>query len=77
MPRKSAHARLDQLRQAAAHERIRMRDLEGELQASNRRVEEANAAVAAGYASGDERAIKAASKTRDGQLAARDSGPSR
>ena len=66
---KSTHARLDELRKAAAQERVRRRELEGELKATNRRVEEANDAVTQGYASDDERAVTAACKEQAGALA--------
>lgn len=65
---KSTHARLDELRQAAAQERVRRRELEGELKATNQRVEEANDAVTQGYASDDERAVMAARNERDTAL---------
>jgi len=70
MPRsRSVHGQLDELRQAAAHERVRARELETELNATNLRAQEADAALAAGYAAEDDRAVKAARKATDTELA--------
>jgi hypothetical protein len=66
---KSVHDQLDELRQAAAQERVGRRELEAELEATNLRVQEANDAVTNGYASDDERAARAARKEREAALA--------
>ena len=65
---KTTHARLDELRQAAAHHRVSARELEGELEAANQRVHDANDAVTQGYASEDKRAVTVARKEREAAL---------
>lgn len=66
MPRKpTAHAQLDQLRQQAAAERVRHRDLQAELEAAELEVEQASHAIAAGYAAEDQHAVTAARKAEE------------
>jgi hypothetical protein len=61
-PRKTAHAELDELRQLAAAERIKRRDLEAQLAAAELDVEQRSAAVTDGYAAEDQRAVARARK---------------
>ena len=70
MPRKpSAHAQLDQLRQKAAAERMKQRELEAELAAANREAEEASGATTAAYAEDDQRAVTRSRKAETAALA--------
>jgi hypothetical protein len=72
MPRKSkptGHAELDELRQEAADERMKQRDLEAQLEANKAKVEQATAAIAAAYASEDERAVTSARKAESKAIA--------
>jgi hypothetical protein len=61
-PRKAAHAQLDELRQHAAAERIKRRDLEAQLAAAELDVEQHSAAITDGYAAEDQRAVARARK---------------
>lgn len=59
MPRKAkqtAHAELDGLRQQAAGERVKARDIAAQLKAAKAKVEQASASITAGYAAEDARA---------------------
>jgi chromosome segregation ATPase len=72
MPRKttqSAHATLDGLRQHAAGERVKARELEGELEAAKVEVETASAAIAEAYAAENQRAVTAARKAEEAAVA--------
>jgi hypothetical protein len=70
MPRsKRAHAQLDELRQAAAGERVKQRELESELQVARAEVEQASAAIADGYAAEDQKAVAAARKAEETAVA--------
>jgi hypothetical protein len=51
--KRSAHAELDELRQQAAAERVKARDLEAELEAASAEVDDAGAAVTEAYAADD------------------------
>jgi hypothetical protein len=53
--RKSAHAELDELRQAMAHERMKARDADVALDAAKAEVDEASRAVADAYALEDDK----------------------
>lgn len=69
-PRKqSAHAELDELRQAAAGERVKQRELGLQLDAAKLEVEQASASIADGYAVEDQRAVTAARKTEEAAVA--------
>jgi excisionase family DNA binding protein len=71
MPRKakqSAHAKLDQLRQQAATERVRHRELQAEIQAAEREVERASGAIGDAYAADDERAVTSSRKAEGAAL---------
>ena len=61
-PSKTAHAQLDELRQHAAAERIKRRDLEAQLAAAELDAEQHSAAITAGYAAEDQRAVARARK---------------
>jgi hypothetical protein len=64
MPRKTtAHEQLDQLRQNAAAERVRHRDLQAGMEAAKAEVEQASRAITDGYAAEDQRAVAQARKT--------------
>jgi hypothetical protein len=68
MPRKpSLHAVLDQLRQQAAGERVKQRDLEARLEVAKAKVDEASQAVTNAYAMESERDI---ASSRDAEAAA-------
>jgi hypothetical protein len=70
MPRnKTAHAQLDELRQAAAGERMKQRELEAQLQGARVEVEQASAAIADGYAAEDQKAVAAAGEAEDAAVA--------
>jgi hypothetical protein len=70
MPRsKTAHAQLDELRQAAAGERVKQRDIEAQVQAARAEVEQASAAIADGYAAEDQKAVVAARETEEAAVA--------
>jgi len=72
MPRKtkqSAHAALDELRQHAAGERVKARELEAELEAAKIEVETASAAISEAYAAEDQHAAAAARKTEAAAVA--------
>jgi chromosome segregation ATPase len=72
MPRKakqSAHATLDELRQQAAGERVKARELEAELEAAKTEVETASDAIAEAYAAENQRAVTAARKTEQAAAA--------
>jgi hypothetical protein len=72
MPRKtnrSAHAALDELRQHAAGERVKARELEAELEAAKTEVETASDAITEGYAAENQRAVTAARKTEEAAVA--------
>jgi hypothetical protein len=72
MPRKtnkSAHAALDELRQHAAGERVKTRELEAELEATKAEVETASGAIAEAYAAENQRAVTAARKTEEASVA--------
>lgn len=58
--RKTFHAEVDELRQRAAAERVKARDIEAQLEAAKLEVEWAGEAVAGAYASEDQRAVSAA-----------------
>jgi hypothetical protein len=49
----AAHSELDGLRQQAAAERVKARDVEAQLEAAKAKVEQASADITAGYASED------------------------
>ena len=71
MPRKpTAHAELDELRQQAATERVRARDLDAQLEAAEDQLEDAAQAIIAGHANDDEKAVTAARKAEDQAIAA-------
>jgi hypothetical protein len=55
--RRSRHAQLDELRQQAAAERMKLRELETNLAAAELDVEQQSRAIADGYAAEDERAV--------------------
>jgi hypothetical protein len=61
-PSKTAHAQLDELRQYAAAERIKRRDLEAQLAAADLDAEQHSAAITDGYAAEDQRAVARARK---------------
>jgi hypothetical protein len=63
--RKSAHAELDELRQRAAAERMKQRDLNVALVSATAKVEEASGAITDGYAADDQRAVARARKTEE------------
>jgi hypothetical protein len=67
--RRTAHAALDELRQAAANERMKQRELVAALEAAKAEVEQASAAIADGYAAEDERAVTQARKTEEAAVA--------
>jgi hypothetical protein len=72
MPRKtnrSAHASLDELRQQAAGERVKARELEAELDAAKAAVETASDAITEAYASEYQRAVTAARKAEETAVA--------
>jgi hypothetical protein len=68
-PKKSAHNVLDQLRQQAAAERVRHRELEAEMQAAKLKVEQVGAAIADGYAADDKRAVSSSRKAEEAAVA--------
>jgi hypothetical protein len=53
MPRKPAHATLDELRQTAAQQRMKARDLDAALEMAKQEVEYASSAVTDAYAAED------------------------
>lgn len=53
MPRKTAHATLDELRQTAAHQRMKARDLDDTLEVAKQEVEDDSRAVTDAYAAED------------------------
>lgn len=61
----SANAELDGLRQAAAQERLRQRDLEAELEAAKAEVDVASCAITDGYAAEDQRAVTQAREAEE------------
>jgi hypothetical protein len=66
MPRKqSAHAELDQLRQAAATERVKQRELEVQKDAAKVKVESAGASITEAYAAEDRRLVAKCRKDLD------------
>ena len=67
-PRKTAHAELDELRQLAAVERIKRRELEAQL-AAEFDVEQHSAAITDGYAAEDQRAVAPARKGEEAAIA--------
>jgi hypothetical protein len=72
MPRKttqSAHASLDELRQQAAGERVKARELEAELEAVKTDVDAASDAITEAYAAENQRAVTAARKTEEAAVA--------
>ena len=56
-PSKSAHQQLDQLRRDAADERVKVRDLEAQLEAAKHEVESAGRAISDGYAAESQRDV--------------------
>jgi chromosome segregation ATPase len=64
-----AHAQLDQLRQQAAQERTKQRDLQMQLEAAKAEVDRASGEVADAYAAENQRAVTAARKTRGAAMA--------
>jgi hypothetical protein len=72
VPRKDqqpAHAALDELRQQAAGERVKARELEAELGAAKAEVKTASGAIAQAYAAENQRAVTAARKTEEAAVA--------
>jgi hypothetical protein len=70
MPRKpSGHAQLDQLRQAAAGERVKRRELETELDAAKAAVDQASQEITEAYAAENQRAVTTARKAEDAAVA--------
>jgi hypothetical protein len=67
--RQSAHAELDELRQQAAAERVKARDVEAQLEAAKAKVEQASASIADGYAAEDQRAVTIARKAEQAAVA--------
>jgi hypothetical protein len=67
--RKTAHAELDELRQRAADERMKRRDLEAALVSAKVKVEEASVAITDGYAADDRRAVGRARKAEEEAVA--------
>ena len=61
----SAHAELDQLKQAAATERVTHRELQLEAEAAKLEAEQASSAITAGYAAEDQRAGTAARRAEE------------
>jgi len=59
-PRRSAHAKLDELRQEAAGKRMKQRALEAQLEAGKAKLEEASNAITAAYEVEDKRAVETA-----------------
>jgi hypothetical protein len=68
-PRKTAHAELDDLRQLAAAERVKRRDLEAQLAAAELDVEQHSAATRDAYAAEAERAVAQAHKAEEAAVA--------
>ena len=72
MPRSkpTAHAELDQLRQQAAIERMKARDLEAQLEAAEDQLEDASQAITEGHANGNPKAVAGARKAEEKAIAA-------
>jgi hypothetical protein len=67
--RRSTHAELDLLRQQAAAERVRHRELQAEMEAAKLAVEQAGAAIAEGYAAEDQRSVAVSRKAEEAAVA--------
>jgi hypothetical protein len=68
-PSKSAHEQLDQLRRDTADERVKVRDLEAQLETAKLEVEQASRAISAGYAAESQRDVAQARKAEEAAIA--------
>jgi hypothetical protein len=65
----SAHAELDQLRQAAAGERVKQREIETELEAAKAAGDQAGEEITEAYAAENQRAVTTARKAEQAAVA--------